>query len=96
MNDTIGDVFNSTFIELLQALLETRWKTNHLGTNHTITINGYSIDDYQVEDYLSNIKLMCDKHLIRTFIVQCLNNSLIIQVAMDIVDVMKLKMPKLQ
>ena len=39
-------------------------------------INGHSLDDFTLDEDLQSVKLYCQKQLIRTFIAQCLHNSL--------------------
>lgn len=80
-NNTIGKTFNKKFMLILSRLLETRWEyipeepaNNSL--KNKIIINGYDINNFKMDEMLSSSKISCNKHLIRTFVVQCLNNSL--------------------
>lgn len=74
--NTLGVTFNTTFISILRALLHTRWKAEQDGLKNDIYINGKKIDEYSIEDKYKNVTILCNKHIIRTLIAQCLNNSL--------------------
>lgn len=69
---TIHDVFSSFFLRMLKNLLMTRW------TGQQIFINGVNISekDAHLKIKTDEVKIHCNKYLIQTFIVQCLNNSL--------------------
>lgn len=71
-NHTIQDVFSPFFIRMLKNLLITRW------TGQKIYINGVDISqkDAHLLIKTGDSKIHCNKYLMQTFIVQCLNNSL--------------------
>lgn len=73
----IGDIFNKTFISILSSLLDSRWKSDNstVGQNK-IFINGKPLLEYCLSKEISNTRMHMNKHLIRTFIAQCINNSL--------------------
>lgn len=74
--NTIGNTFNDIFIGILSALLRSsRWQ-NSSGLYNAIYINGKHIDEFSISEELRNIPLRCNKHLMRTFVAQCLHNSL--------------------
>lgn len=74
--NTIGNTFNDKFIGVLSALLSSsRWQ-NSCGLYNDIYINGEHIDDFSISEDLRDIPLHCNKHLMRTFVAQCLHNSL--------------------
>jgi hypothetical protein len=71
-NHSLKDVFSKLFIKMLNAQLQIRW------VGQQIVINGVDISE---KDSCSKIKIAnsdihCNKGIIQTFIVQCLNNSL--------------------
>lgn len=74
--NTLGKTFNSTFICILSALLNSRWKGEMRDVKNTIYINNKSLDEFEITDDLKDIPIHCNKHLIRTFIAQCIHNSL--------------------
>lgn len=75
-NNTLGLTFNDTFINILSALLESRWKGQKDNVQNVIYINGQLLEEFIISDNLKNVRIHCNKHLIRTFIAQCLHNSL--------------------
>lgn len=74
--NTLGVTFNETFISILRALLHTRWKAEQDDLKNEICINGKNINEYVIEDKYKNVRIPCNRHIIRTLITQCLNNSL--------------------
>ena len=77
--NTLGKTFNISFINLLSCLLDNRW--NKKKENNTIVIKekGIEKDIHEfmgLEEKLSKTHIRINKHLLRTFIVQCLHNSL--------------------
>ncbi len=76
--NTLGKTFNDNFIYLLSCLLDKRW--NKKKEHNTIIINNKSINNYSLEKSLRNIEIPFNKHLLRTFIAQCLHNSLAIPI----------------
>ena len=70
---TIGSVFDTKFQAMLQTLLSKRWDEN---SGNRILINGHDIRDGGWSFHNPNAPIHCRKELMRTFIVQCLNNSL--------------------
>lgn len=78
--NTIGDTFNDHFITLLSVLLKERWNSKmpigEKSLDNEIVINNKSLDNFSFDDDIKNAHLYCKKYLIRTFIVQCLHNSL--------------------
>lgn len=75
-NNTLGHTFNNSFICILSALLDSRWKGEKNNIRNIIYINGIPLEEFQIADNLKDIKIGCNKHLIRTFIAQCIHNSL--------------------
>lgn len=73
-DNKLGLVFNDKYISILLALLENRWNIGDGKTN--IYVNGTLLKDYKVAEKDFNIEMQMNKHLIRTIIAQCLNNSL--------------------
>ena len=74
-NNTLGKTFNDSFIKLLICLLDNRW--NKKNENNAIVINDQDIHEFScLEKKLSKTHIRINKHLLRTFIVQCLHNSL--------------------
>lgn len=74
--NTIGDIFSDNFIKLLSELLNTRWKSDGAINKNIICINKTTIDKFKINDTLGNNPIHCKKHIIRTFVTQCLHNSL--------------------
>lgn len=75
-DNTFGATFNRNFIGILVALLhEGRWKTVE-GPNNEIIVNGQSVETFMMDDALASASLPCNKHLMRTFVALCVNNSL--------------------
>lgn len=67
------DLFNSFFIKMLKSLLGSRW------SDQSITVNGKDIsleEEATIMGVIPEEIIPCNKHLMQTFIVQCLNNSL--------------------
>lgn len=74
--NTLGATFNNTFRDILVSLLESdRWKGIDGGSNQ-LFINGQPIERFVLDEEMANVPLHCNKHLMRTFIAQCLQNSL--------------------
>lgn len=73
-DNKLGLVFNDKYISILLALSENRWNIGNGKTN--IYINGTLLKDYKVTEKEFLIEMQMNKHLIRTIIAQCLNNSL--------------------
>lgn len=78
-NNKIGDVFNDKFIYILSALLESRWKSEEGLPPNKILINDMPLDSFQITKEIADIAIHINKHLIRTFITQCINNSLALE-----------------
>lgn len=74
--NTLGKLFNNPFISILSALLNVRWKAERNNVKNSIYINGKSLDKFKIEDKYKDVPISFNKHLIRTIIAQCLNNSL--------------------
>ena len=80
--NTLGMTFNGSFISILLALLETRWNNHNIDDNYgkvlrnQISINGCDISQFEIHDNLSEEKVFCNKHILRTFVAQFLHNSL--------------------
>lgn len=74
--NTLGETFNHTFICILSALLKSRWDRAIDNVANTIYINNQPLEEFTISDSLKNVPIHCNKHLIRTFIAQCLHNSL--------------------
>lgn len=74
--NTIGDTFSDNFIKLLSELLNTRWKSEGEVNKNVIYINNKKIDKFKMGSWLGRKRILCRKHLIRTFVTQCLHNSL--------------------
>ena len=72
----IGDIFNDKFIFILAALLESRWKSAEKVPPNAIFINGMPLDRFQLTEEVANTVIRINKYVLRTFIAQCLNNSL--------------------
>ena len=73
LNHKTRDLFNRFFIKMLKSLLGNRW------SGQCIAVNGKDISVENEEIIMSVIPeatIPCNKHLMQTFIVQCLNNSL--------------------
>lgn len=67
------DLFNSFFIKMLKSLLGSRW------SDQSILVNGKDIsleEEAIIMGVIPEEIIPCNKHLMQTFIVQCLNNSL--------------------
>lgn len=75
-NNTLGKTFNEKFICILISLLDNRWNNDYEHGENTILINESKLQDFKLEETLLDVKMPLHKHLLRTFIVQCLNNSL--------------------
>ena len=75
-NNTLGKTFNKPFIDILSALLKSRWKGQKGETKNTIYINGWPLDKSAISGYLKDVPIQCNKHLLRTFVAQCIHNSL--------------------
>ena len=56
--------------------MEKRWNCGCELMRNTITINGKDIYDFEIEPFLSKVTIPCNKHLLRTFVTQCIHNSL--------------------
>ena len=78
-NNKIGDVFNDKFIYILSALLESRWKSEEGLPPNKILINGMPLDGFRLTKEMADTAIHINKHLIRTFIAQCINNSLAVE-----------------
>lgn len=78
-NNKIGDVFNDKFIHILSALLESRWKSEEGLPPNKILINDMPLDSFQITKDIADAAIHINKHLIRTFITQCINNSLALE-----------------
>lgn len=74
-NNTLGKTFNNVFVSILKSLFAKRWSIDN-SENNEVCINGQPLNDFELEETLKDVKLLCNKNLFRTFIVQCLNNSL--------------------
>lgn len=74
--NTLGNTFSRKFVYILEQLLDRRWNSDCESNKNIITINGKDIHDYVIEPELSNVKVHCNKHIMRTFIAQCVHNSL--------------------
>lgn len=75
-DNTFGATFNGNFIGILVALLhDGRWKTVE-GPNNEIIVNGQPVETFRMDDALASISLPFNKHLMRTFVALCVNNSL--------------------
>lgn len=74
--NTLGNTFSGKFVYILEQLLDKRWNIECESNKNIITINGKDIHDYVIESELSNIRVHCNKHIMRTFIAQCVHNSL--------------------
>jgi hypothetical protein len=83
----IGLVFNKNYITILSSLLRTRWKESQDNKNHwnpngeknSIFINNSPLENFiqsEQSELLSKIDTRMNKHLLRTIIAQCINNSL--------------------
>ena len=57
-------------------LLEKRWNCDCKSKRNTITINGKDIGDFELDAELSRVRIYCNKHILRTFVAQCIHNSL--------------------
>ena len=73
-DNTLGDIFAPTFIDLLTALLKSRWKGKN--NSNKIYINGVPLSKFRISEEDSRVPMQMNKHLIRTLIAQCLKNSL--------------------
>lgn len=76
--NTLGDTFNKKYIFILGQLLEKRWNCDCKSKRNTITINGKDIYNFELDAdaELSKVKIYCNKHILRTFVAQCIHNSL--------------------
>ena len=75
-SNTLGKTFNPKFISILSSLLSNYWnKDSKENQKNTILINNKALNQFNI-DTLKNIKIICNRNLLRTFITQCLNNSL--------------------
>lgn len=76
--NTLGQTFNDNFISILTELLNTRWMaiSDSNDKKNEIFINGISLEKFRIEDDLKDVIIYCNKHLMRTFVAQCLQNSL--------------------
>jgi hypothetical protein len=78
----IGKTFNEKFVYLLSRLLDEHWNEEHETQKNMILINGQDIHDYPsiketlIKGELFDESISMNKHLLRTFIAQCLHNSL--------------------
>ena len=70
-SDTIKDVFNEPFIILVSQLAKSRWNEKMC----SIRINGVDLASFN-NNKLPETQLHCRNHIIQSFVVQCLNNSL--------------------
>lgn len=70
-SDTIQDVFNEPFIILVSELAKRRWDEKMC----SIRINGVDLASFNNKT-LPKTQLHCRNHIIQSFVVQCLNNSL--------------------
>ena len=82
-HDTLGNTFNNNFLTTLSALLDDkdRWKDSYSLTDGSIIynqifINECNINQFNIGEDLKDVKIFCNKHILRTFIAQCLHNSL--------------------
>lgn len=77
-NNTLGQTFNDKFISILTELLGTRWMAKNDGNDkkNEIFINNISLEKFRIDDSLKDVIIYCNKHLMRTFVAQCLQNSL--------------------
>lgn len=74
--NTFGATFDHKYRTILTSLLNsTRWNTGD-DQNNKITINGQPLEQFELEDNLTNVPLPCNRHLMRTFVAQCIHNSL--------------------
>ncbi len=71
--NTVEDIFNSNFIYILRVLKCSFW--NIEDKDIQLFINNKDVDSYEIEEELKEEKIVLHKNLIRTFIIQCLNNS---------------------
>lgn len=79
--NTLGETFNSCFITILSCLLDSYWNNNHeirlcQQKKNEIYINDQDIHEFELSEKLFYAKIGINKHLLRTFIAQCLHNSL--------------------
>ncbi len=79
--NTLGETFNSSFITILSCLLDGYWNNKHeIGLcqqkKNEIYINDQDIHQFELSEKLIDAKVGINKHLLRTFIAQCLHNSL--------------------
>jgi uncharacterized protein YhbP (UPF0306 family) len=74
--NTLGKTFNNKFIYILTSLLDKRWNCDCGDEKNIISINGKDIKDFELSNDLIDEKIHCNKHLMRTFIAQCIHNSL--------------------
>lgn len=77
-DNTIGKVFDEGFLDMMKAILSTRWYSKYLNEQNKITING--IDIHQIAPWENPIngspKIAIRKVLLNTFITLFLKNSL--------------------
>lgn len=74
-NNTLGQTFNDSFICILSALLSSRWKSGNDRFENVVYINDQPLVKFKIADELKDVRIHCNKYLIRTFIAQCLHNS---------------------
>lgn len=75
-DNTIGATFDNRFIAILESLLNsTRWN-NGVEDRNQIIINGQELEYFELDEELSLTPLLCNKHLVRTIVAQCIHNSL--------------------
>jgi hypothetical protein len=75
-NNSLGDIFNHNFVKLLSELLNSRWKSEGGKNKNSIYINNVKINEFKISNSLGIKPIQCRKHIMRTFITQCLHNSL--------------------
>lgn len=71
-NHTTQSVFNELFIKLLKTQLLIRWVGQQIEVNGISILGDFSYSKIKIPD----VNIHCNKYLMQTFIVQCLNNTL--------------------
>lgn len=72
LNHSTRELFSSIFIKMLRSMLSIRW------SGQKIVVNGVDISDEEAccRIDVPEANIHCNKYIMQTFIVQCLNNSL--------------------
>jgi hypothetical protein len=74
--NTLGETFNRKFIFIISCLLDNLWNKDEK-EKCSIVINGQDIHDFKgLQKELGKTRILMHKQLLRTFLSQCLHNSL--------------------